>query len=225
MKILKTKSEFKVIVICEESQEITEKYRKAGIECYSNDLKPAKINKKWHIQGSCFDIDYSEFQLVIAHPPCTYLSVTGNKWFKPEFVDRFPDRINQRAEAIEFFMKIVSIPVKYICVENPVGIMSSLYKKPDQIIQPYYFGDAESKRTCLWLKNLPKLKHSLTDNLFEKKTHVEPDIITFKSGKTMSRFYYEASKFNAEIRSEMRSKTFEGIAKAIVNQWNPKTLS
>lgn len=101
----------------------------------------------------------------------------------------------------------------------PLGIMSALYRKPDQIIHHYYFGDKERKSTCLWLKNLPKLIHSKEHTLFDLKTHVTPELIRFESGKTMSKYHYESAKLPKDKRSEIRSKTFEGIANAMVEQW------
>lgn len=157
--------------------------------------------------------------MMIAHPPCTRLTVTGNKWYKLEYRDRFPNIIQDREESVEFFMKLANAPINKIAIENPIVIMSTRFRKADQVIQPYYFGDTERKATCLWLKNLPKLVYCKQDNLFETKTVVEPEIITFKSGKTMSKFYYDSSKLPSYERSEVRSKTFEGIANAIVQQW------
>jgi len=210
----------KVLVACEESQTITAKYRAKGIEAWSCDLKPAKINSDWHYQCDVFEIINLGWDLMIAHPPCTRLTVTANKWHKPEFADRFPNIQEERKEAIKFFMKIANANINRIAIENPIGIMSSIYRKPDQIIQPYYFGDTERKATCLWLKFLPKLKHTKQDNLFEQKTHVKPEIIYHKSGRTDSKFHFESLKLPKDLRSEVRSKTFEGIANAIVEQWN-----
>lgn len=210
----------KVIIGFEESQTITSKYRALGIEAYSCDLKPAKINPDWHFQMDIFEaVKIHKFDLGIFHPPCTRLTVTGNKWYKPEYRDRFPNILKERDQAIELFMKIVNLDIHRIAIENPIGIMSSKYKKPEQIIQPYFFGDTERKATCLWLKNLPKLIHAKEDNLFSKKTHVKPDIIKFKSGATMSRCHYESACLPSDLRAEARSKTFDGIASAIVEQW------
>lgn len=209
-----------VLIGFEESQTITMLLREKGIEAYSCDLKPAKINAKFHLQMDVFKaIKLKKWNVGIFHPPCTYLTVAGNKWNKPEFENRFPDRKKDKQAGIELFMKIANLEIEKIAIENPIGIMSTLYRKPDQIIQPYYFGDAERKATCLWLKNLPVLKHTKEDNLFEKKTHVKPEIITFKSGKTCSKIHMESLKYDSNIRAEMRSKTFSGIAEAIANQW------
>lgn len=209
----------RVLIACEESQTITAKCRANGIIAFSCDLKPAKINKDWHFQKDIFDVISYGWDLMIAHPPCTRLTVTANKWYKPEFADRFPNIAQERKEAIDFFMKIANANIDRICIENPIGIMSSIYRKPDQIIQPYYFGDTERKATCLWLKNLPKLIHSKDNTLFDIKTHVNPEIIKFESGKTMSRCHYESAKLPKNERSEVRSKTFDGIANAMCEQW------
>ena len=151
------------------------------------------------------------WDLAIFHPECTYLTVTGNKWFKPEFKDRFPDRQKQRVDAIEFFLKLATSNIPRICIENPVGIMSTTWRKPDQIIQPYEFGHIEAKKTCLWLKNLPKLKPTKI---------VEPEYVTFKSGKRMAKWYCDAVKLPKEERTLLRATTFQGIADAMAEQWS-----
>ena len=153
----------KLLVCCEESQRVCSAFRQRGWEAYSCDIEPCSGGyPEWHIQqdvlplinGDCeFDtvdgehhVIKGEWDLLICHPPCTYLTLAGNKWFKPEFRDRFPDRIKQRQEAIEFFMKFANAKCKHIAIENPVGVMSSQWRKPNQYIEPYYFGDAEKKK-------------------------------------------------------------------------------
>lgn len=148
--------------------------------------------------------------MIIAFPPCTYLTVTGNKWFKPEFKKRFPNREQQRKEAIDFFMLFFSLDVPKIVVENPIGIMSTRYRKPDQIIQPYQFGDPERKSTCLWLKGLPKLKPTKI---------VEPKLYTYKDGRTDGMWHVKTMKLKPHERMKARSKTFQGIANAMAEQW------
>jgi len=147
---------------------------------------------------------------MIAHPECTRLTVAANKYYKPEYADRFPTIHEDRKKAVEFFMMLANASIKKIAIENPVGIMSTRWKKPNQIIQPYQFGHTERKATCLWLKNLP--------NLMATKI-VEPDIITHKSGKTDSRLHYETLKLPKEERRKARSVTFPGIAEAMATQW------
>lgn len=152
----------------------------------------------------------SKWDLIIAHPPCTYLTLTGNKWFKPEYKDRFPEREREREEAVSFFMQFANADCDRIAIENPVCIMSSRWRKPDQYIEPYFFGDAEKKKTGLWLKGLPKLKPT---NI------VEPVIVHCKSGANEPRWHIETMKLPKEERSRARSKTFHGIAEAMAEQW------
>jgi hypothetical protein len=202
----------KILIACEESQTICKEFRKLGFEAYSCDLlPPSGGHPEWHIQDDVFNIIDDGWDLMIAHPECTRLTVTANKWYKPEYADRFPTIHQDRELAVEFFMKLVNANIDKIAIENPIGIMSTRYRKPDQIIQPYQFGDSERKSTCLWLKNLPKLVHTNV---------VEPEIIQFKSGKTMSKYHYESAKLTKEERRKARSKTFDGIANAIANQWS-----
>ena len=150
--------------------------------------------------------------MIIAFPPCTFLTVTGNRWFN---VDRYGDkalkRIEDRKEAIDFFMLFANADCDKIAIENPVGIMSSEYRKPNQIIQPYQFGDAFEKKTCLWLKGLPELEFT---NIVEP-----PERTKFKSGKTMASWYSDAFKLPKDERAKLRSKTFPGVAKAMADQW------
>jgi hypothetical protein len=159
---------------------------------------------------------------MVAFPPCTHLAVSGAAWFEQKRKD------GRQQEAIDFFLKIANAPIKRICIENPVGIMSKIYRKPDQVIQPYYFGDGFQKTTCLWLKNLPKLYHNDRQNLFNDKiTHVKHEERFFwkdrKTGKLKSQpmWYYKARKEakTKEERSTIRSKTFPGIAQAMAQQW------
>ena len=140
---------------------------------------------------------------MIAHPPCTYLTVSGNKWMKPEYRDRFPDRPKQRKDAIEFFKFLMNAPIERIAVENPIGIMSTEYRKPDQIIQPWMFGHPETKATCLWLKNLSKLESTKVVDLPKEKS------------KRMRLHYLPRTP----DRWKERSRTFTGIAEAMAEQW------
>jgi len=199
----------RVLIACEESQTITAKYRAKGIEAFSCDLKPAKINADWHFQNDIFEVINLGWDLMIAHPPCTRLTIRSQYWNKIKNLEI------EKQKAIEFFMKIINANIPRIAVENPIGIMSNIYRKPDQIIQPYYFGDTESKATCLWLKNLPKLRHVKENNLFETQTHVKPNYYYSSTGFKMT----FNDKISGKNRAEIRSKTFEGIAQAIANQW------
>ena len=203
----------KVLVACEESQEVCKAFRAKGHEAYSCDILPESGgHSEWHIQGDVIPLLDNGWDLIIAHPPCTYLTVTGNRWFNVErYGEKAIERQKLREEAIEFFLRIANAKCDKIAIENPVGIISSVYRKPDQIIQPYYFGDAFEKKTCLWLKGLPKLKPT---NMVEP-----PPRVKFASGKTMPEWYSKCWHLPAEQRSIMRSKTFPGLTKAMAEQW------
>ena len=161
----------------------------------------------WTIMGG--------WDLIIAHPPCTYLTVTGNRWFDvSRYGDKALKRIEERKKAIQFFMNFTprgGCSAPKICIENPVGIMSTEYKKPNQIIQPYMFGDPYEKKTCLWLFGLKPL---------EPTNIVKPEPRTyFSSGKSMPTWYANAFGLSAGERSKLRSKTFPGIANTMAEQW------
>ena len=203
----------RVLIACEFSQIVTEAFIKRGHLAMSCDLLPAEKSYP-HYQGDILDLlsnTWDEWDLMIAHPPCTYLTVTGNKWFKPEYKERFPDREQKRQEAIDFFIFLAEFPIPRVAVENPIGILSTAYRKPDQIIQPYHFGVPQRKATCLWLKNLPPL---LSTQI------VEPQIIKYKSGKgTDSEWHTSTMKLLPLERMKARSRTFIGIAEAMAEQW------
>lgn len=192
----------KVLVACEFSGTVRDAFIKAGHDAVSCDILPTDSPGP-HIQGDVTDILLDEWDLVIAHPPCTYLTVSGNKWMKPEYRDRFPDRPEQRRQAIEFFMACYNANAKYVAVENPIGIMSSHFRKPDQIVQPWMFGHPETKATCFWLRNLPKLESTNVVDLAESKTE-------------RHRLFYLPPSAD---RWKVRSKTFQGIADAMASQW------
>ena len=201
----------KVLIACEESQTVTKAFRKNGFEAFSCDILPCSGgHPEWHIQGDVLEQLNKGWDLIIAHPPCTYLTVTGNKWMKPEFRDRFPDRQKQREEAIEFFLKIADAKCGFIAIENPVGIISTVWRKPDQYVHPYHFGDPHSKKTGFWLKGLPKLKHTKV---------VEPIMYTYKDGRKDPIWHVESMKLPPAERQRVRSKTFEGLAQAMADQW------
>lgn len=202
----------RVLVACEESQRVCTAFRNKGHEAYSCDiLECSGGHPEWHIQDDVLKHLNENWDLIIAHPPCTYLTVAANKYYNVEkYGKKAEERKKQRKEAVEFFMKFTDLKCPRVCIENPIGVMSSFYCKPTQIIQPYQFGHSERKATCLWLKGLPALKPT---NI------VTPDIIKLKSGKTDSRLHYETLKLQANERAKMRSKTFEGIALAMAEQW------
>lgn len=156
--------------------------------------------------------DVGKWDLVIAHPPCTYLTVTGNRWFNVErYGEKAIQRLADREEAASFFMQFVNADCEHIAIENPVGYMSTAYRKPDQIIQPYYFGNPARKATCLWLKGLEPL---------EPTNIVEPVVIKYKNGKgTDNPWHMETMKLPPTERAKARSKTFPGIAEAMADQW------
>lgn len=203
----------KVLIACEFSGIVRDAFRERGHDAWSCDLIPCEADPVYHIQGDVLEVLSNGWDLMIAHPPCTYLCCTGNKWFKPEFRERFPDREQQRSEAIDFFMAFAKASIERIAIENPVGIMSTIWRKADQIIHPYYFGDEFQKTTCLWLKNLPGLLHASEDQLFMEKTHVgRGEIMELSSGRRMPVWYVKAN-------AHERSRTFPGIAKAMAIQW------
>lgn len=204
----------KVLVACEESQAVTKEFRKLGHEAYSCDILPCSgCHPEWHFQCDVEEVLYDDWDLIIAFPPCTYLTVTGNRWFNIErYGDRAIQRHKDRDEAIEFFMKFINSNAKYVAVENPVGVMSTHYRKPNQIIHPYQFGDPFEKRTCLWLKNLPELAPT---DVVDPEPRIE-----FSSGKSMPTWYAKAWGLSKEERSKIRSKTFPGIANAMAVQWS-----
>lgn len=206
----------RVLIACEESQAVCEEFRKRGHEAFSCDIQPCSGgHPEWHYQQDVFEVINMGWDMMIAFPPCTHLAVSGAAWFDKKRKD------GRQQQGIDFFMKIVNAPIERIAIENPVGIMSKIYMPPTQIIQPYMFGDEASKKTCLWLKNLPPLYHNSEPNLFDKNvTWVEKgEIIEFESGCKMPKWYSDAWKLSKDERSKIRSKTFPGIAKAMSEQW------
>ena len=203
----------KILIGCEESQVVTKQFRLLGHEAYSCDIIPTSgDNQEWHLEQDVAPLLKMEWDMIIAFPPCTFLTVTGNRWFN---IDRYGDkaikRHQDRKEAVNFFMLFASANCRRICIENPVGVMSSEWRKPDQIIQPWQFGDKAEKKTCLWLKGLDKLT----------ATHIvdPPERTKFASGKSMPTWYADAWRLPKDERAKLRSKTFYGIAKAMADQW------
>ena len=196
----------KVLVACEQSQTVASAFRKIGHEAYSCDILPCGGNfPAWHLQQSVIPLLGEQWDLVIAFPPCTHLCVSGARWFAEK-------RLNgQQKQGIDFFMAFTELNCLRVVIENPVGIMSRQYRKPDQIIQPWQFGDEASKKTCLWLKGLPKL---IPTNVVGQGEH-----ITYASGCKMPKWYADAWRLPKAERSVVRSKTFNGIANAMAIQW------
>ena len=200
----------KVLIACEFSGTVRESFAEKGHDAWSCDIEPTDIPGN-HYQGDVKDILKEGWDMMIAHPPCTYLTVTGNKWFKPEYKDRFPNRQQDREDAIKFFMMLAEAPIDKIVIENPIGIMSTTYKKPNQIIHPWQFGHEASKSTCLWIKGLPNLEPT---NIVGKG-----EFVTYKSGKRMTKWYADAASKPPKERAKIRNTTFQGIASAMANQW------
>lgn len=209
----------RVLVACEYSGIVREAFRARGHDAWSCDILPSEQPGP-HIQGDALLILGDGWDLMIAHPPCTYLSNAGRAhWNKP-------GRAEKRQDAADFFMALMDAPIPLVCVENPVGHMNMIYRKPDQIIHPYYFGDRELKKTCLWLRGLPKLYYQAQDDLFGKRTmtdYPEPNLTqtrkpskNFKGGEVKKRYFTD--KFSG-AGSLKRAKTFPGIALAMAEQW------
>ena len=198
----------RILIACEESQTIAKAFRDLGHDAFSCDLSECSGGyPEWHIQGDAIEIAYTqEWDMMIAHPPCTYLAVSGARWMYNKDGSRNEDREQKQVQALDFVQKLMDAPIEKIAVENPVSVISSKIRKPDQIIQPWMFGDQATKTTCLWLKNLPLL--TPTDIVGKGEFYISP------SGKKLPRWYSD----NKNPKS--RSKTFKGIAKAIANQWS-----
>ena len=203
----------RILLACEESQAVTKEFRKLGHEAYSCDLLPCSGgHPEWHRQEDLTEVLKEKWDMIIGFPPCTYLTVTGNRWFNIEkYGEKAIKRHADREDAVKFFMMIANADCEKIAIENPVGVIATRWRKSDQIINPYQFGDAFEKKTCLWLKGLPKLVET---NVVEP-----PPRTTYKSGKSMPSWYADAVKLPAKERSIIRSKTFPGIAKAMASQW------
>lgn len=189
----------KILVACEESQIVTKYLRLGGHEAYSCDiLETSGEHPEWHILGDVRKVlnPSEKWDIVIAFPPCTHLAVSGARYFAEKIKD------GRQQAAIDFFMLFVDLPfVKHVAIENPVGIMSTRYRKPDQIINPYEFGHGEQKKTCLWLKNLPCLRPTKIVSGRDQRIWKMPP---------------------GPARAILRSKTYPGIAKAMAEQWAGK---
>ena len=184
----------RVLVACEYSGVVREAFRNLGHDAWSCDLLPAEDDSIFHIRGDVLKLlaasDVLPWDLMIAHPPCTHLAVSGARWFK--------DKQQEQAEALEFVRRLMEAPIHRIAVENPISIISSRIRKPDQIIQPWQFGHGETKATCLWLKNLPKLVPTNIVEGREARVHMMPP---------------------SPERWKERSRTYTGIGEAMAEQW------
>ena len=228
----------RVLIACEESQRVCSAFRRLGQAAYSCDIQaPSGGHPEWHIMGDAlkaikgWDITtmdekshyIDKWDLLIAHPPCTFLTVSGNRWFNVErYGDRAVERLKARKEAAEFFMAFVNADIPCVCVENPVGYMSTHYRKPDCIVQPYEFGHPARKKTCLWLKNLPPLIPTDVVSPGEilpggYSVGASANYVTDENGKILP--------WNDPRTAKARSKTCSGIAKAMADQWGGDVCS
>jgi len=188
----------KVLIACEYSGAVRDAFINNGHDAMSCDLLPTDVPGN-HYQGDVFDVINDGWDLMIAHPPCTHLAVSGARWFK--------DKVKEQAESLEFVRRLMDAPIDRIAIENPISIISSRIRKPEQIIQPWMFGHPEAKATCLWLKGLPTL--SATDVLSKPECG-------YWSNQTPS----GQNKLGpSKDRWKERSKTYQGIAIAMANQW------
>ena len=181
----------KVLIACEYSGAVRDAFINSGHDAMSCDLLPTDVDGP-HYQGDVFDVINDGWDLMIAHPPCTHLAVSGARWFK--------DKVKEQAESLEFVRRLMDAPIDKIAIENPISIISSRIRKPEQIIQPWMFGHGETKATCLWLKGLPKL--------------FATDVVEGREAKI-----HKMSP--GPNRWKERSKTYQGIAIAMANQWGP----
>jgi hypothetical protein len=189
----------RVLVACEYSGRVREAFRKLGHDAWSCDLLPADDGSPYHYEGDMFDIIGDGWDLMIAHPPCTYLASSGLHWNK-----RVPGRAEQTEEALVFIQRILDAPIDKIALENPIGCISSRIRRPNQIIQPWWFGEDASKATCLWLKNLPELTPT---NIIKKERYANQTA----SGQN--------NLPPSKDRWKLRSMTYQGIADAMAAQW------
>lgn len=205
----------KVLVACEFSGIVRDAFVRRGHDAWSCDLMSTEKPGN-HIQGDVLEVLNDRWDLMIAHPPCTYFAKAGLHYLRTR-----PGREQKQSESFCFLLKLWSAPIIQICLENPAGWLNTNWLKPSQIIQPFYFGDLERKETCLWLKGLSPLLHTKHDTFFSKKTHTETPkpkgSYIRKSGKKKGQiynYYWRAGK-----TSKNRSVTFQGIANAMAEQW------
>ena len=201
----------KVLVACEYSGVVRDAFTKAGHDATSCDLLQSESPHGKHFQGDVMEILAQDWDLLIAHPPCTYLCVSGIHWN-----NKRPERAAQTEEALKFVEALLNADISKICLENPIGVISTRIRKPNQIIQPYQYGHDASKQTCLWLKNLPPLQPT---------KFIEPRIVTTPSGKKANRWANQCDNYGHDSlppsadRWKIRSATYQGIADAMVEQW------
>ena len=223
----------RVLIACEESQTVCKAFRERGHEAYSCDIQECSGgHPEWHIMDDVMNVidtslrrlfflqngssvGISNWDMMIAFPPCTDLAVSGAASFEEKRKD------GRQKASIEFFLSLTRTNIEKWAIENPIGIMSTEYRKPDQIVNPFYFGDPFPKKTCLWLFGLKKLVHIKQDDLFYSKTHVEPQVKIYKSKKNKSGFSKYSPKHGVlgKGKGKLRSKFEPGFAKAMAEQW------
>lgn len=212
----------KILIACEESQAVTKEFRAIGHYAYSCDLYSCSGgHPEWHIKGDVSKVLNDVWDMIVSFPPCTYLTCAGNRSFslRMNSNEKVEARIRERERAVDFFMMFANHTCPKVAIENPVGYMNTFYRKPDQIIHPYYFGDNAQKRTCLWLKGLPTLLH------VDPATLKKPEPLYICAGEKCKgkRINWcegkRGIKGGQEERSKARSKTFPSIAKAMAEQW------
>jgi site-specific DNA-cytosine methylase len=201
----------RVLVACEYSGIVRDAFSKLGHDAWSCDILPTESLGN-HIQDDILKHLDNNWDLMIAHPPCTYLSNAGIRWFNEEkYGEKAKLRKKLRLEALDFVKKLYYCNIPKICIENPVGYLNHNFKKPDQIVQPYFFGDEESKRTCFWFKNLKPLEHTKL---------VKPKIYAYyKTGRKIGKPIYFHEYNSGKDRAKIRSKFWKGIAEAMAAQW------
>lgn len=199
----------KVLIACEFSGIVRDAFLERGHKVISCDLLPSERPGP-HYQGDVRNILNDGWDLMIAHPPCTYLTSAGNRWFTAKYQDRFPDRNEHRKKAIEFFLALATAPITKIAIENPVGIMSTIFRPPDQFIQPCHFGSPVRKRTALWLKGLLPLV---------RQRCIDPEIVYYSRNRSISKWHTDTWLKDPIERMKARSRTFPGVAKAMADQW------
>lgn len=201
-----------VLIGCEESQEVCKAFRARGHNAFSCDIQPCSGgHPEWHIQGDLLQVLTDGWDMMIAHPPCTYISYAGTQSWNN------PGRVFKRLEALQFFAMLWECPIPRICLENPKSCASPTIAKYTQEIQPCFFGDRHFKTTWLWLKNLPPLKFAMSDNLFELATATEtPEPVYIDNTERRKKRYFTDGLSSEGLR---RSKTFPGIARAMAEQW------
>ena len=213
----------KILVACEESQTITKELRKLGFEAYSNDIKECTGGyPEWHIQGDSLKEAYSKkYDLMIAHPPCTYLAVSGAAHLYNKDGTKNLERWKNREKALDFVRALMNAPIRYIAIENPVSCISTEIRKPDSIVQPFYFGDEAQKTTCWWLKNLPPLIPTKIVSKGEMILYYSKKSGTYKK---RAAWFDQVNRSTDNDRQTARSKTFPGMARAIADQWTKAAM-